>query len=84
MLYLATTIDSLPSACDGGHEAVSAMGFPPSYVRKMEKNPQLGSYPTPGPLIQDVGPPLDAQLGGEWEQSFGSRYQEGMASTIDI
>jgi hypothetical protein len=29
MLYVATAIDPLPSACDGVHGAVSAMGFPP-------------------------------------------------------
>ncbi len=38
----------LPSVCDGGCEAVSAMGFPPWYIYKMEKNPQLGLYPMPG------------------------------------
>ena len=82
MLYDATAIDPLPSARDGGREAVCAMGFPPSYVRK-RKNPQLGPYPTPRPLTRDAGPtPLNAQSGGEWEQSVGSRYREGMASTI--
>ncbi len=82
-VYNATTIDPLPLACDGGREAVSAMGFPPPYVRKTEKIPQLGPYPTPWPLTRDVGPtPLDAQSGGEWEQSVGSRYREGMATTI--
>jgi hypothetical protein len=46
----------------------------------MEKNPQLGPYPTPRPLTQDVGPtPLHAQSGGEWERSVSSCYQEGMA-----
>jgi hypothetical protein len=85
MLYIATAIDPLPSARYGGHEAVSAMEFPPLYVRKTEKNPQLVSYPTPRPLTRDVGPtPLDAQLGGEWEQSVGSHYRKGMALTIDI
>ncbi len=37
MLYNATAIDPLPSAHDGGHEAVSAMEFSPPYVRKTEK-----------------------------------------------
>ncbi len=84
MLYIATAIDPLPSACDGGHKAVSAMGFLPSYVRRMEKNPQLGSYPMPRPLTRDIGPTLlDAQTGREWEQSVGSHYREAMTSTID-
>jgi hypothetical protein len=75
MLYVATGIDPLPSACDGGHEAVSAMGFLPLYVGKTEKKPQLSSYPTSQPLTQDIGPtPLDAQSGGEWEQSIANVF----------
>ena len=38
MFHYATAIDPLPSTCDDGREAVSAMGFPLPYVRKMEKN----------------------------------------------
>jgi hypothetical protein len=29
MLYIATAIDPLPSACDGVHGSVDAMGFLP-------------------------------------------------------
>jgi hypothetical protein len=29
MLYVATAINPLPSACDGMHGSVSTMGFPP-------------------------------------------------------
>ncbi len=85
MFHDATTMDPLPSVCDGRHEAVDAMGFPPQYISKTEKNPQLGPYPTLWPLTRDVGPtPLHAQSGGEWEQSVGSHYQEGMASIKGI
>jgi hypothetical protein len=85
MLYVATAIDPLPSARDGVHGAVSAMGFPPPYIRKTEKNPQLGPHTTSRPLTRDAGPtPLHAPAGGEWEQSVGSRYREGMASTIAL
>jgi hypothetical protein len=39
----------------------------------------------PRPLTRDAGPtPLDAPPGKEWEQSVGSRYREGMATTIGI
>ncbi len=50
MFHNATAMDPLPSVCDGGCEAASAMGFPPWYVCKMEKIPQLGPYPTPQPV----------------------------------
>ena len=83
MLYVATAIDPLPSARDGVYGAVSAMGFPPPYVRKTEKIPQLGPHTTSWPLTRDAGPtPLHAPMGGEWEQSVGSRYRGGMATTI--
>jgi hypothetical protein len=85
MLYVATAIDPLPSARDGVHGAVSTIGFPPWYVHKMEKNPQLGPHTTPRPLTRDAGlTPLDAPSGGEREQSVGSRYREGMATTKGI
>ncbi len=67
MFHDATAMDPLPSVCDGGREAVNAMGFLPQYVRKTEKstarplpytpatNPGHWSDSTPHPIGQRMG-----------------------------
>jgi hypothetical protein len=49
-------------------------------TRKQKIMPLPGPYPMPRPLTRDAGPtPLHALLGGEWKQSVGSCFRDGMA-----
>ncbi len=82
MLYVATAMDPLPSARDGVHGAVSAMGFLPcTYVKKpttrstyyaLATNPGRQSNSTPHPFGQRMGAicwfPL---LGGDGDDTAG-------------